>query len=137
MYFRTILILSDDLDSQPLRQKRLGHDLRGLLSDASEGIRAKPLDSSYYHWQASITGIVIFSGLLKNLNLTFLITNQVGNLSLSNLHQVLGSFGFHCSGFHPCGLFKKIQEYLYHTERAQAKLQRLIISYFGIHRMFS
>ena len=33
-----------------LRQKRLGHDLRGLLSDASEGIRAKPLDSSYYHW---------------------------------------------------------------------------------------
>ena len=36
----------------------LGHDLRGLLSDASEGIRAKPLDSSYYHWQASITGPV-------------------------------------------------------------------------------
>ena len=58
-YFQTILILSDDLDSQPLRQKRLGHDLRGLLSDASEGIRAKPLDSSYYHWQASITGIII------------------------------------------------------------------------------
>ena len=46
----------DDLDSQPLRQKRLGHDLRGLQSDASEGIRAKPLDSSYYHWQASVTG---------------------------------------------------------------------------------
>jgi len=50
--------IPDDLDSQPLRQKRLGHDLRGLLSDASEGIRAKPLDSSYYHWQASITGPV-------------------------------------------------------------------------------
>ena len=49
--------IPDDLDSQPLRQKRLGHDLRGLLSDASEGIRAKPLDSSYYHWQASITGM--------------------------------------------------------------------------------
>ena len=59
LYFKTISILSDDLDSQPLRQKRLGHDLRGLLSDASEGIRAKPLDSSYYHWQASITGIII------------------------------------------------------------------------------
>lgn len=50
--------IPDDLDSQPLRQKRLGHDLRGLVSDASEGIRAKPLDSSYYHWQATITGPV-------------------------------------------------------------------------------
>ena len=60
LYLKTILFISDDLDSQPLRQKRLGHDLRGLLSDASEGIRAKPLDSSYYHWQASITGIIIF-----------------------------------------------------------------------------
>merc|ERR1711881_81789 len=50
--------IPDDMDSQPLRQKRLGHDLRGLLSDASEGIRAKPLDSSYYHWQATITGPV-------------------------------------------------------------------------------
>ena len=72
-YFRTILILSDDLDSQPLRQKRLGHDLRGLLSDASEGIRAKPLDSSYYHWQASITGIfkqkIFKRSIIKSLNL--------------------------------------------------------------------
>ena len=50
--------IPDDLDSLPLRQKRLGHDLRGLVSDAAEGIRAKPLDSSYYHWQASITGPV-------------------------------------------------------------------------------
>lgn len=48
--------IPEDFHSQPLRQKRLGHDLRGLVSDASEGIKAKPLDSSYYHWQASITG---------------------------------------------------------------------------------
>ncbi len=47
-----------EADSLPLREKRLGHDLRGLISDASEGIRAEPLDSSYYHWQASITGPV-------------------------------------------------------------------------------
>jgi hypothetical protein len=29
--------IPDDFDSLPLRQKRLGHDLRGLVSDASEG----------------------------------------------------------------------------------------------------
>merc|ERR1712018_584859 len=50
--------IPDDIAPLALRQKRLGHDLRGLLSDASEGIRAKPLDSSYYHWQATITGPV-------------------------------------------------------------------------------
>ena len=50
--------IPEDLDSAPLRQKRILHDLRGLHNDASEGITARPLDSSYYHWQASITGPV-------------------------------------------------------------------------------
>jgi len=47
-----------DVESSPMRDKRLGHDLKGLAQDAPEGIEAKPLDSCYYHWQASITGPV-------------------------------------------------------------------------------
>ena len=77
-------IIPEDINSLPLREKRLGHDLRGLIWDPPEGmfyvhemlskniwsmeiqynvrnlfligIKAQPLDSSYYHWQASITG---------------------------------------------------------------------------------
>jgi len=47
-----------EVESSPLRDKRLGHDLKGLAQDAPEGIEAKPLDNCYYHWQASITGPV-------------------------------------------------------------------------------
>merc|ERR1712114_85248 len=47
-----------EVESTPMRDKRLGHDLKGLAQDAPEGIEAKPLDSCYYHWQASITGPV-------------------------------------------------------------------------------
>jgi ubiquitin-conjugating enzyme E2 D/E len=47
-----------DLESSPMRDKRLGHDLKGLAQDAPEGIEALPLDSCYYHWQAPITGPV-------------------------------------------------------------------------------
>ena len=43
-------------DTPRMREKRLWHDLRGLNMDAPEGIEAQPLDSCYYHWQASITG---------------------------------------------------------------------------------
>jgi ubiquitin-protein ligase len=46
------------VESSPLRDKRLSHDLKGLVQDAPEGIEAKPLDSCYFHWQASITGPV-------------------------------------------------------------------------------
>lgn len=49
-------VIPADRDPLPLREKRLGHDLRGLVGDPPEGIKAQPLDSSYYHWQASITG---------------------------------------------------------------------------------
>jgi ubiquitin-protein ligase len=41
-----------------IRSKRLLHDLTGLGKDALEGVMAKPLDSSLYHWQASIRGPV-------------------------------------------------------------------------------
>eukprot|EP00096_Caligus_rogercresseyi_P000924 TRINITY_DN11490_c0_g1_i1.p1 TRINITY_DN11490_c0_g1~~TRINITY_DN11490_c0_g1_i1.p1 ORF type:complete len:375 (-),score=79.25 TRINITY_DN11490_c0_g1_i1:56-1180(-) len=51
-------LIPADVNSLPLRWKRLGHDLRNFTSDPLEGIRAIPLDSSYYHWQASITGPV-------------------------------------------------------------------------------
>jgi len=51
-------VIPNDMDSPPMREKRLGHDLRGLAQDAPEGIEAQPLDSCYYHWQASITGPV-------------------------------------------------------------------------------
>ena len=37
------------------RDKRLGHDLKGLAQDAPEGIEAKPLDNCYYHWQVAHT----------------------------------------------------------------------------------
>ena len=47
-----------DFQVLPLREKRLGHDLQGMLTDPPEGIRGQPLDSSEYHWQASITGPV-------------------------------------------------------------------------------
>ena len=47
-----------EVESNQLRDKRLGHDLKGLAQDAPEGIEAKPLDSCFYHWQASITGPV-------------------------------------------------------------------------------
>ena len=57
-----------DTESSPMRDKRLGHDLKGLAQvectvllavaadycigqDAPEGIEAKPLDSCHYHWQ--------------------------------------------------------------------------------------
>ena len=80
-------VIPEDINSLPLREKRLGHDLRGLVYDPPEGnfisktdilskfynnhisihimpilvlyslgIKAQPLDASYYHWQASITG---------------------------------------------------------------------------------
>jgi len=51
-------ILPAEVESSPMRDKRLGHDLKGLAQDSPEGIEAKPLDSCYYHWQASITGPV-------------------------------------------------------------------------------
>lgn len=51
-------VIPADSVSPPFREKRLGHDLRGLVGDSPEGIKAQPLDSSYYHWQASITGPV-------------------------------------------------------------------------------
>ncbi|CAB4067186.1 unnamed protein product [Lepeophtheirus salmonis] len=51
-------VIPADNNSLPLRWKRLGHDLRNFSQDPLEGIRAQPLDSSYYHWQASITGPV-------------------------------------------------------------------------------
>lgn len=51
-------VMPAEVESSPLRDKRLGHDLKGLAQDAPEGIEAKPLDSCYYHWQASITGPV-------------------------------------------------------------------------------
>jgi len=47
-----------EVESSPMRDKRLGHDLKNLAQDAPEGIEAKPLDSCYFHWQASITGPV-------------------------------------------------------------------------------
>jgi len=50
--------LPPQVESSPPRDKRLGHDLKGLAQDAPEGIEAKALDSSYFHWQASITGPV-------------------------------------------------------------------------------
>nr|ACO12872.1 Ubiquitin-conjugating enzyme E2-17 kDa [Lepeophtheirus salmonis] len=51
-------VIPADNNSLPLRWKRLGHDLRNFSQHPLEGIRAQPLDSSYYHWQASITGPV-------------------------------------------------------------------------------
>lgn len=38
------------------RNKRLRSELKSLLVDPPDGIRAMPLDNSYSHWQASITG---------------------------------------------------------------------------------
>lgn len=38
------------------RHKRLLLELKSLLQDPPDGINAKPLDSSCYYWQASITG---------------------------------------------------------------------------------
>jgi len=50
--------LPPEVESPSTRDKRLGHDLKGLAQDAPEGIEAKPLDSCFFHWQASITGPV-------------------------------------------------------------------------------
>lgn len=38
------------------RNKRLKSELRGILMDPPEGIRARPLDNSLSYWQASIKG---------------------------------------------------------------------------------
>lgn len=38
------------------RNKRLKSELKGLLTDPPEGIRARPLDSTLSYWQASIKG---------------------------------------------------------------------------------
>jgi len=56
--FQMSEVMPADTESSPMRDKRLGHDLKGLAQDAPEGIEAKPLDSCHYHWQASIRGPV-------------------------------------------------------------------------------
>lgn len=49
-------VIPADYNSLALREKRLVHDLRLLVEDPPPGIKAQPLDSSNYHWQASVTG---------------------------------------------------------------------------------
>jgi len=41
-----------------IRSRRLKYDLTGLSKDSLEGVRAQPLDSTLYHWQAAIRGPV-------------------------------------------------------------------------------
>ena len=49
-------VITGQFESLALREKRLVHDLRILIEDPPPGIRAQPLDSCNYHWQASVTG---------------------------------------------------------------------------------
>ncbi|KAF0289516.1 Ubiquitin-conjugating enzyme E2 28 [Amphibalanus amphitrite] len=43
-------------DERSFRRRRLVHEQNALKADPPEGIRATPLDDTYSHWQASITG---------------------------------------------------------------------------------
>lgn len=52
---RPKLILGEEL-KKSWRHKRLLLELKSLQQDPPDGINAKPLDSSCYYWQASITG---------------------------------------------------------------------------------
>lgn len=51
-------IIPEDAGRFPSRERRVGSELRSLMTDPPEGLRATPLDSSYYHWQATISGPV-------------------------------------------------------------------------------
>ena len=51
-------VVPENINQFPSREKRVGSELRSLMSDPPDGITAQPLDSSYYHWQATICGPV-------------------------------------------------------------------------------
>ena len=60
MYHKLLSILLQHSPEDNLinswRNKRLKSELRGILMDPPEGIRARPLDNSLSYWQASIKG---------------------------------------------------------------------------------
>ena len=47
-------VIPEDAGRFPSREKRVNSELRNLMTDPPEGLRATPLDTSYYHWQATI-----------------------------------------------------------------------------------
>jgi len=49
-------VIPEDAGRFPSREKRVNSELRNLMTDPPEGLRATPLDTSYYHWQATISG---------------------------------------------------------------------------------
>jgi len=50
--------IPQEVERNAIRSKRLLHDLTVLGKDSLEGVMAVPLDSSLYHWQATIRGPV-------------------------------------------------------------------------------
>ena len=56
--FQMSEVLPGDVESSPIRDKRLAHEFKCLAQDTPEGVEAKPLDACNYHWQASIRGPV-------------------------------------------------------------------------------
>ena len=55
IYFKSKTLNGIEL-KKSWRHRRLLLELKALQSDPPEGIMAKPLDSSCFFWQASITG---------------------------------------------------------------------------------